>query len=352
MSPCFAFPSIQVTTNPKPLTKLTWGNAALIGPADLVYLYDPPPTNGLASLVLKLFRGTPIVHHIADMWPETVIASGMLRGKHLQGFATLALGKWCKFLYHHASVITVLSPGFKRLLVERGVPAKKVEVIYNWADEQSFCPVERDPAMARELGMDARFNIVYAGNMGPVQGLDNILAAARLIQDQPRIQIVLAGTGPSEPELRRQAREFGLRNVRFIGQREYAEMPRINALADALLVHLRDLPFLHATIPGKLQVSMASGRPILIAVGGDAADLVRDAGAGLVVEPENPGELARAMIAMSCMPKEQLEELGQRGRAYYLGHLSMGIAGQRMEEIFRKVVAGPYGGRKESTPKI
>jgi putative colanic acid biosynthesis glycosyltransferase WcaI len=311
--------------------------AAGIGPADIVYLYEPPPTSGLASFVLKLFRGTPIVHHIADMWPETVIASGMVRGKLLGRFANYLLGGWSKFLYRQASVITVLSPGFKRLLVERGVPAQKVELIYNWADEATFRPIERDRELARDLGFEGKFNIVYAGNMGPLQGLDHVLEAAALLRDHPQLQVILAGTGPKEAELRRKAQELGLSNVRFIARRQYWEMPSINALADVLLVHLRDLPFLRATIPGKVQVAMASSLPVLLAVGGDAADLVRAARAGLVTPPENPRALADAMMAMSRLPNEALREMGDNGRRYYLENLSLEVAGEKMDKIFRRV---------------
>jgi len=323
--------------------------ASLIGPADAVYLYEPPPTNGLASLVLKFFRATPIVHHIADMWPETVIESGMIRGSQTKKIANYVLGKWCRFLYRQAQVMTVLSPGFKRLLVERGVPESKIEVIYNWADEETFRPVERDAALGRELGFDGRFNIVYAGNLGPLQGIDTVIRAAALLKDNPLIQVVLIGTGPKEEEAKRLAAQLGVGNVRFLSRRQYWEMPKINALADVLLVHLRDIPFLHTTIPSKVQVSLASGRPILMGVRGDAADLVREAGAGVICEPENPAEMAKTMLEMSRMPKEQLEAMGTRGRAYYLSHLSLDIAGEKMDAVFRRVEASRQQGQAKSS---
>jgi glycosyltransferase involved in cell wall biosynthesis len=126
-------------------------------------------------------------------------------------------------------------------------------------------------------------------------------------------------------------------------------MPKINALADVLLVHLRDIPFLHTTIPSKAQVALASGRPILMGVRGDAADLVREAGAGVICEPENPAEMAKAMLEMSRMPKEQLEAMGTRGRVYYLSHLSLDIAGEKMDAVFRRVEATRRQGQAKST---
>ncbi|HBB95717.1 MAG TPA: glycosyltransferase WbuB [Blastocatellia bacterium] len=312
---------------------------ALIGSADLVYLYDPPPTNGLASLILKLFRGTPIVHDIADMWPETVIESGMVRGERTKKIVSSILGAWCRFLYRQADVVTVLSDGFKRLLIERGVPADKVKVVYNWADETTFHPLEPDPELARELGFEGRFNIVYAGNLGVYQALDTVIKAAALVKDHPKIQVVIVGMGPKQDELKRLAAELKVDNVLFLGGRPYAEMPKINNLADVLLIHLKDIAFLHATVPGKTQVSLATGRPVLMAVRGDAAEIVRQAGAGVICEPENPEDMARAMVELFQLSKDELEEMGARGRSYYLNNLSLDSAGKQIDEIFRAAAA-------------
>src|SRR5579871_2395173 len=149
-----------------------------IGPADVVFLYEPPPTNGVAALALKLFRGTPIVHHIADMWPETVIESGMLRNERIKGIASRIIGAYCRFLYRQASAVSVLSPGFKRMLMARGVPEEKIEVVYNWADEDMFSPRERDEELARQFGFTGKFNFVYSGNLGPLQNIETVVRAA------------------------------------------------------------------------------------------------------------------------------------------------------------------------------
>jgi glycosyltransferase involved in cell wall biosynthesis len=315
---------------------------ALVGRADVIYLYEPPPTNGLASLLLKWTRGAPIVHHIADMWPETVVGSGMLPGGGVVSrLASAVIGAGCRFLYRRAAVMSVLSPGFRRLLIERGVPPEKIEVIYNWTDEETFKPLPRDPALAAELGLTGRFNFIYAGNIGPLQGLETVVRAASLLQDEaPEIQIVIIGTGPHSERVQAVARELGTRNVRFIPRREYWEMPQINALSDVLLVHLRDFPFLSATVPSKTQVALASGRPVLMAVRGDAADIVRSAGAGVEVTPENPEAMARAMLHLYRLPESERQAMGQRGVEYYRREMSLEIAGAQHDRIFRRL-AGP-----------
>jgi colanic acid biosynthesis glycosyl transferase WcaI len=284
-------------------------------------------------------RKIPFVYHIADMWPESVVDSGMIANRLAKEFVERFLSSWCRLVYRQAAAITVLSPGFKRLLIERGVPAGKIHIVYNWSDDEVFRPLPRDPVLEEQLGFRGRFNIVYAGNLGAFQGLETVIKAAALVKGEPAIQIVLMGTGVKEAELRALAREMGVDNVLLVSNRPYGEMPKVNSLANVLLVHLKDLPFFSATIPGKTQMSLASGRPILMGVRGDAADLVRQAGAGLVCEPENPADLARGMIEMSRMPKEELEKMGARGREYYLTHLSLDVAGAKMDAILREVNA-------------
>lgn len=313
--------------------------AALIGSADVIYLYDPPPTNGLASLILKAFKGIPVVHEIVDMWPETVIESGMIRGKYNRKIMKSLIGGWCRFLYKQADIITVLSPGFKQLLINRGVPASKIRIIYNWTDEEIFRPVEQDAKLARELGFDGHFNIVYAGNLGVYQGIETVIKAASLIKEHKNIQVIIVGTGPKEKELKDLASELGAINVLFLGSRRYEEMQKINSLADVLLIHLKDISFMHSTIPSKTQVSLASGRPVLMAVRGDAANIVKEAESGIFCEPENPSKLADAMVKMSTMSKSELNAMGAKGRDYYIKHLSLDVAFESFNEVFQKVVS-------------
>jgi glycosyltransferase involved in cell wall biosynthesis len=319
------------------LSSATLGNA-LIGPADVAYIYHPPATVGLAGMTLKAFRGLPYVYHIADMWPESVVESGMLGHGVLKRVLTPAIGAWCKLMYRGASRITVLSEGFRDLLESRGVPRDKVEVIYNWTEEEVFRPMTRDEALAAELGLAGTFNVVYAGNLGAFPALDTVIRAAARLREHSDIRIVIAGTGQKEGELKELARSLDTKNVVFLGYRPFTDMPRINALADVLLVHLKDLPFFATTIPSKTQVSLASGRPVLMAVAGEAAAIIERARAGITAPPENEAALAEAILRMRAMTAEEREAMGRNGFDYYKREMSLETGGTRMEEIFREIV--------------
>lgn len=314
----------------------------LIGKADVGFVYHPPATVGFPAMILKWLRAVPFAYHIADMWPESVVESGMVGAGRARQMVESVLSTWCRVVYKQARAISVLSPGFKQLLIERGVPADKVHIIYNWADDV-FQPLPKDAALEAELGFKGRFNVVYAGNMGAFQGLETVIKAALRLKHIPAIQIVLVGTGQKEEELKALTRELGADNVRFLGRRQFWEMPKLNSLADVLLVHLKDLPFFSSTIPSKTQVSLASGRPVLMAVRGDAAEVIRKAGAGLTCEPENEEEMARAILKLYEMERDQRELMGARGRQFYLDEMSLEIGGQRTEALLEAIARRKRG---------
>lgn len=308
-----------------------------VKPADVMYVYHPPPTVALPAMVISRMRRVPFIYDIQDLWPDALDATGMMHN----GSIRKIVERWCRWTYRAASRIVVLSPGFKVKLVERGVPAEKIEVIYNWCDEGQIGRAPRNEVLNRELGLEGRFNVLFAGTMGKAQGLEAILDAARLVAGRiPDVQFVFIGGGIESDRLRRTARENGLPNVLFLPRRPFSEIGAILNLADVLLVHLKDDPLFGVTIPSKIQAYLAMGRPILAGVRGDAADLVRRAGAGITCTPEDAKSIADAVVTLSRMPKERLEEMGERGHAFYWREMAMETGVARFEEVFRSAVAG------------
>jgi glycosyltransferase involved in cell wall biosynthesis len=324
------------------LTSSLWG-VPLARWADVIYLVHPPPAALGPVAFGGLWRRCPLVLNIPDLWPDSVAWSGMA-DQGWKGGMIHALDWWCRVVYRRSAAITVLSPGFRRLLVERGVPEEKVHVIYNWTEEDLYRPLPRDPRLAVELGMAGdHVHFMYAGNLGALQGLETLLYAAQRLQHLPGLRLVLIGTGQREAALRQLAEELQLRNVLFLARRPATEMPAIQALADVLVVHLRDLPMFNATIPSKTQVALASGKPLVMAVRGDSADLVAAAGAGVTCEPENPAALACAMERLYHLSAAEREDMGRRGRQYYLDHMSLELGAAATRRVL--MAASTQGAR-------
>ena len=303
---------------------------------DVIYVYHPPATIGLPALFLHLLRQAPFIYDIQDLWPDTLAATGTVENRT----ALWMVDKWCRFIYRQAAKIVVLSPGFKEMLIKRGVPRHKIEVIYNWCEDSKIQSKSRNDALARELGMTGRFNVVFAGTMGKAQALDAVLEAACLLRDKlPKIQFVFVGGGIDVDRLKKKAIEKDLGNVRFLPRRPMSKIGDVLSLADVLLVHLKDDPLFKITIPGKTQAYMAAGRAILMGVRGDAAALVEKAGAGLTCTPEDPQDIVGAVEKFYNMSWEKLDQMGHNGKIFYEQALSLRIGAQRFEKIFQSVVA-------------
>jgi glycosyltransferase involved in cell wall biosynthesis len=238
--------------------------------------------------------------------------------------------------------VVVLSPGFKRLLVQRGVPESKIEVIYNWADESALSTPTG--TLAANFPRDDRFKIVFAGNMGKAQALDAVLQAAEILQGRgSRVCFVLLGGGVEVGRLKERTNALALDNVVFFPAVPMAEVGTVLSAADALLVHLRKDPLFEITIPSKTQAYMAVGRPLLMAVNGDAADLVTQSNSGLTAESENPVALADAAQRLADMPLDQLEAMGNRALQYYQERLGLAVGAGKFGDIFKALASRGKG---------
>jgi glycosyltransferase involved in cell wall biosynthesis len=275
---------------------------------DLAYVYHPPITVGLAAAL----AGIAFVLDVQDLWPDTIAATGMRGASKL----VRPLGACCHFVYRRALAIVVQSEGMRRALLQRGVPRSKVSLIRNWSAAE-FLDV---PAPAPANGT---FTLVYGGNFGRAQQLGNLIEAAAILERaRPDIRILLFGSGVDEPELRAQVEAQRLGNVRFGGRLPSEQIPQKYAEADALLVHLGHDPLFEITIPSKTQHYLAAGRPIVAAVNGETAQLLRKSKAAIVAEPGDPLALARAIIEMADTPVSVRERMGAEGAEYYGKNLS------------------------------
>ncbi len=155
----------------------------------------------------------------------------------------------------------------------------------------------------------------------------------------PDVRIVFVGGGVEREEMKRRANDLGLTNVVFLPRVTRSEVDEILGAADVLLVHLRDDPLFEITIPGKTQASLAAGRPILMAVKGDAARLVEQAGAGVSCAPEDPESIAAGIGVLYAMTADQREEMGRNGRRFYESELSFRVGVGQFEDCFVSALA-------------
>ena len=299
---------------------------------DIIYAYHPPLTIGITAGILRTFRRIPVVYDVQDMWPDTLRATGMVKNARVLQIVSLI----CNWVYRRADRIVVLSPGFKRLLLQRGVPDLKISVIYNWADEASLALQTLKPRS--EFVKQNQFCILFAGNMGKAQALGTVLQAAELLQQQgSRVCWVMLGGGVELESLKLEASNRELKNVVFLPAVPMAEAGAYMHAVDVLLVHLRKDPLFEITIPSKTQAYMAAGKPILMAVDGNAAELIKQSEGGMVADSENPQILANVAQAFANTDSDTLKVMGQKNKAFYQQHLALEVGVRGFSELFKQL---------------
>lgn len=319
-------------------------SAAILGPflvrrPDVIYTRHPAATIAFPALILKLLKRVPVVYDIEDLWPDTLSSTGMMREKIILDLVSI----WCRMTYRLVDHITVVSPGMKATLVKRGVPTWKVDIIHAWCNEYLLKFGDRIEKESLPEAMRGRFNILFAGNIGFAQALDAVLDAGILLRKGwPAIQFVILGDGIDLDRLKGRTRDEHIDNILFLPRRPMKDMGSILRKADALLVHLKHDPLFHIAIPSKTQAYMAMGRPLLMAVEGDGAELVSKADAGITCVPENPESISQAAVELYQTDPMRLKEMGRNAENYYRENLSLKSGTQKFIQIFEEVVHGNH----------
>ena len=269
------------------------------GRQDVVYASSPPLFLAVSGYAISRSFRAPLVLDVNDLWPQAPIQLGIVKNPR----AIRAAQALERFAYEKSDRIFFYSHRMRQMVLDTGVPAEKTEVHPLWVDTEVFKPVPRPEAIAvrEKYGMGDRLVIMYAGNIGLPQGLQTAIECARLLKERKQrdVLFVFVGGGADRERLMQLSQSYGLDNVLFIPSQPLSSMPAFMSASDALLLHLDKAPFRLGTIPGKLFAYMSCGRPVLLGLEGEGADLVRDAGCGVVIEPQNPESMAEGIARLS-----------------------------------------------------
>jgi glycosyltransferase involved in cell wall biosynthesis len=315
--------------------------AAFVSDVDVIYVWHPPLTVGIPAWALGRLVRAPFVYDVQDIWPDAVVDAGSVPS----GMGIQLLRRLEGFVYRRAAHLITATEPARQNLIEKGVVPGNVTALPHWLDLAPWTPMtsHRD-AVRHELGWHDRFVVVFAGNLGRLQALDTIVFAARHFRMDERFHIAFVGDGSERARLEQLVRENQLADrVSFLPPRPASEMPRLLAGADAVVVHLARSRITPWTIPSKTLAYLASGVPIVVATEGPTAELVEQAGAGLVTRAEDPEALAHTIRALAALPDAERMAMGARGRAYVATHLSQERVVPQYESLLARVAAAARG---------
>ena len=275
--------------------------------SDYLLVESPPLFLGLAGFWLSRLKRAKLIFNVSDLWPESAASMGLVERNSAAFRITARLEAFC---YRHAWLITGQSKTIVADIARR-YPQLRTFHLSNGVDSERFAPDRFNQGARAELSSNGEFVAVYAGLHGLAQGLDHVLDVARILKTQGGFRFVFVGDGPQKRMLQERANDQGLLNVRFFDPRPAGEMPALVAAADAILVTLKgQIP---GAVPSKLYEAMAAGRPVVLAAEGEAAEIVKQHEAGIVVKPGDITALADALQRLRSDPDLCLQ-MGMNGR--------------------------------------
>ena len=299
-------------------------------PFDIIFVFEPSPvTVGIPAVLLGRLKQAPVVFWALDLWPETLAAVGVVRSTKVLA----AIGHLVRFIYTRCALVLGQSRGFLKNIAKYCDDPSKIRYFPSWA-EDVFIQEELKPApeVPPEEGL---FNVLFAGNVGEAQDFPAVLDAAEILRHNLAIRWLVVGNGRMMGWLRAEVVRRGLeRCFLLLGRFPVERMPSFYAHADALLVSLKRDPVFSSTIPGKVQSYLMAGLPLLGMLDGEGANVILDAGAGLVCPAGDASGLAQSVLLLAAMPKVERLRLGSNGHVYASKEFNREVLMDRLEGWF------------------
>jgi glycosyltransferase involved in cell wall biosynthesis len=304
---------------------------------DIVIGSSPQLLCALAAWWISCVKRVPFVFEVRDLWPESLDAVG-LGGEHTRLYRILR--SVSNFLYKHADHIVVVTPAFKDEIVRNyGITPGRISIVLNGVETNIFTPV--GAGRRSELGLADRFVVGYIGTMGNAHGLSTVLEAAdQLRNTAPQVRFLFVGEGAEKQHVKSQIEQKRLTNILLLDGQPRETIAALIRSTDVCLVPLKKSEVFKTVIPTKMLEFMACGRAVILAVEGQAQQLLESAQAGICIEPENPVQLASAILNLSRDPA-LAARLGTSGREYIVNNLSRERTARDYDQVLRRVLAIP-----------
>lgn len=265
--------------------------AGLFYKTDIIVATSPQFFTALSGRTLSFFKRKPWVMEVRDLWPESIKTVGAMKDN-----AFIRYFEWEeKQCYRTAQKIVVVTDSFKRVLIKRGIPADKIEVVKNGVNKDLFIPLKKDGDLIKELGLEDKKIVGYIGTHGMAHKLDFILNVAKRVEGKNNWHFMLIGEGAEKANLLKMKEELSLSNVTMLDSVSKKEVAKYISILDLALINLKKSDLFKTVIPSKIFENAGMEIPIIMGVEGEAQEIVEKYGAGLCFEPENEDDFVEKM---------------------------------------------------------
>lgn len=303
---------------------------------DVAFIDSTPPIQGLKMPFIKLFRRKPIVYNAQDIFPDSLVGTGLTR----KGSLIWRIGRVVeKITYKYADKIIVISEDFKKNLLAKGVPEEKIEVVYNWVDENAVTYVPRsENKLFEKYGLNPeKFYVTYNGNIGLTQNMDMLLEAAEDLADNDDIQFVLVGNGAYLDKVKEIIAARNLKNIHLLPFQPYEDIAQVFSLGDVSIV-ISKAGVGANSVPSKTWSIMSASRPVLASFDeNELKTIIESTNSGIFTKAGDKDAFV-ASIKKLYGDRELCEKMGENGRRFVLRNLGKDAGAKKYVEIIKSVV--------------
>lgn len=290
-------------------------------PADFIFTGSGPPSQGVVVALAKKISEKKVVYNLQDIFPDSLVTSGICDENSVLMKIGYAMEK---FTYKNVDLIITVSDDMEENIRRKGVPSEKIKVVRNWIDTDKVFPIEREKNLVFDkLGITReKFLVVYAGNIGKVQGIDVIVRAAEKLKENVDIQFIIIGNGSEEEEIKNMILKKELNNIAMFPLLESEWVSQVYSMADVCIISCK--PGTGGSgMPSKTWTIMAAGTPIIASFdkGSEMEKIITEAKCGICTEAGNENTLVEAIEKM-FFNKKDMKTMSYNAREYAVQHVS------------------------------
>lgn len=303
---------------------------------DVIFVASTPPIQGAMAALIKKIKKVPFIYNLQDIFPDSLVGTGLAN----KGGLVWKIGRSIEnFTYRNADKIIVISEDFKRNIMAKGVPENKIEVIYNWVDQNIVTNIKREDNILFDrynLNRD-KFYVTYCGNIGLTQNMNMLLEVAKEMSEEQNIHFVLVGEGAYKKEVEHIIQQENIKNVTLLPFQPYEEISYVFSLGDVGVI-ISKPGVGENSVPSKTWSIMSAERPVIANFDeNEIKTIIENNNCGLFTNAGDK-EGFKDAILLFYEQKELKEKMGENGRKFIMNNLTKEIGTKKYVEVVKSLL--------------